>query len=167
MLSIFGVSIVLYFKYYFIHFELFSDRGFLSYPSTLPPSQNKSAKREEICPLEPTWPRSSVGRVLDWQTKGRWFDSHRGQANFSTCPAWTHSETTSQRSHYSHTYLHPQYHTCRAPRRQIDPLPLHNCPPSWLNEPAKSLTYSSSFIVVSTSVDIRVTFGYSNILNFS
>ena len=36
--------------------------------------------------LEPTRPRSSVGRALGWYSKGRRFDSHRGQAYFSSLP---------------------------------------------------------------------------------
>ncbi len=27
------------------------------------------------------------------QTKGRGFDSHRGQADFSTCPVWTYTQS--------------------------------------------------------------------------
>ena len=37
---------------------------------------------------------------LDWQTKGRGFDSHRGQANFSACPVRTHSE-----QHHKHIFI--------------------------------------------------------------
>ena len=36
--------------------------------------------------LEPSWPRSSVGRALGWYSKGRGFDSHRGQAYFPSLP---------------------------------------------------------------------------------
>ena len=32
---------------------------------------------------EPSWPRSSVGRALGYQTKGRGFDSNHGQANIT------------------------------------------------------------------------------------
>ena len=35
----------------------------------------------------------SVGRALDWYPKGRGFDSHRGQANFSACPVWMHTQS--------------------------------------------------------------------------
>ncbi len=37
----------------------------------------------------------SVGIALHWQAAmGRGFDSHRGRANFSAYPVWTHSGVT-------------------------------------------------------------------------
>ena len=47
--------------------------------------------------LEPTRPRSSVGRALGLYSKGRRFDSRRGQAYFSSLPGVdTHSEYISE-----------------------------------------------------------------------
>ena len=43
--------------------------------------------------LEPTWPRSSVSRALDWYPKGRGFDSPQCQANFSACPGWIYTQS--------------------------------------------------------------------------
>ena len=36
---------------------------------------------------------NSVGRALDEQTKGRGFDSHRGQADFSACLVWIYTQS--------------------------------------------------------------------------
>jgi hypothetical protein len=48
--------------------------------------------------------------------KGRGFDSHRGQANFSACPVWTHSDKTSQ------TYIFTGVHNTRNTQKINDKL---------------------------------------------
>ena len=57
------------------------------------PATRKTTRNPHFLPNPLEQPCSSVDRALDYYPKGRVFDSHRGQANFSACPVWIYTQS--------------------------------------------------------------------------